>query len=434
MIEKRKKLNKEKYSKEAKDPEALFGLSPKIEYCSKCTISNQRPVSAQEFKHKISTKKNTIEFKNGICSACEVIYQKKNTVDWNSREKELIELCDKYRSNNGEYDCLIPGSGGKDSFYASYLLKYKYKMNPLTITWSPHIYTDWGWSNFKSWINSGFDNYLFTPNGKTQRLLTRLSIENIFHPFQPFIMGQNLFPIRMAAKNLNIKLIFYGDTNAEFGNPDDFNNSIKPLKYYTAKNSEDLYISGIKYSELIERYNIPKQDLNNYLPLSEEEFVKSKIQVQYLGYYIPWHPQDCYYFAVENGNFKPAPYRNSGTYSKYTSLDDKMDDFHFYTYFIKFGIGRATWDTAQEIRNGEISREEGVGLIKKFDGEFPKRFSQEIFQYLSIDKKSFGNIANEFENPNFDLDYFTNLTDSFRSPHLWIFENNQWKLRNSIYK
>ena len=87
---------------------------------------------------------------------------------------------------------------------------------------------------------------------------------------------------RLAAKNLNIKLIFYGDTNAEFGNPDDFNNSLKPLKYYTTKNSEELYISGIKYTELIERFKIPKQDLNNYLPLSEEEFVKSKIKVQYL--------------------------------------------------------------------------------------------------------------------------------------------------------
>ena len=87
----------------------------------------------------------------------------------------------------------MPGSGGKDSFYASYILKYKYKMNPLTVTWAPHIYTDWGWHNFQAWIKSGFDNYLFTPNGKTQRLLTRLAIEKIFHPFQPFIMGQNLF-------------------------------------------------------------------------------------------------------------------------------------------------------------------------------------------------------------------------------------------------
>ena len=65
-----------------------------------------------------------------------------------------------------------------------------------------------------------------------------------------------------------------------------------------------------------------------------------------------------------------------GTYSKYP-IDDKIDDFHYYTTFVKFGIGRATYDASQEIRSGEI-REEGVSLVHKFDGEFPTRFSKEI--------------------------------------------------------
>ena len=85
----------------------------------------------------------------------------------------------------------MPGSGGKDSFVQAYRLKYEFGMNPLTITWAPHIYTDWGWKNLQSWIHSGFDNYLFTPNGKIHRLLTRLAMIIFFHPFQPFIMGQN---------------------------------------------------------------------------------------------------------------------------------------------------------------------------------------------------------------------------------------------------
>ena len=71
--------------------------------------------------------------------------EQKNKINWEEREKELIELCDKYRSKDGSYDCLIPGSGGKDSFYQAHVLKYKYGMHPLTITWAPNIYTDWGW-------------------------------------------------------------------------------------------------------------------------------------------------------------------------------------------------------------------------------------------------------------------------------------------------
>ena len=108
----------------------------------------------------------------------------------------MTTLCDRYRRNDGHYDCLVPGSGGKDSFYAAHKLKYEFGMNPLTVTWAPHIYTDWGWQNFQAWIHAGFDNYLFTPNGRVHRLLTRLAMEKLFHPFQPFIMGQMYFPPR----------------------------------------------------------------------------------------------------------------------------------------------------------------------------------------------------------------------------------------------
>ena len=217
-------------------------------------------------------------------------------------------------------------------------------------------------------------------------------------------------------------------------NPDDFNDSLKPLKYYTAKNLKDIFIAGTSYEELIQKYKISKQDLNTYLPLTEEEFVKSEVKVHYLGYYLPWHPQNCYYFAVENGGFRPAPERNLGTYSKYSSIDDKMDDFHFYTTFIKFGIGRATHDASQEIRNGEIDRDEAISLIKQFDGEYPLRFSKEIFNYLTIDKKTYGDISSEFENAKFDKEYFDLLTDNFRSPHLWIHKNGRWQLRYPIFQ
>ena len=118
----------------------------------------------------------------------------KQRINWKTREDELLELCNKYRKKDGSYDCIVPGSGGKDSFFAAHILKYKYKMNPLTVTWAPHIYTEWGWKNFQSWISAGFDNYLFTPSTLTHRLLTRLALENLFHPFQPFMIGQMLFP------------------------------------------------------------------------------------------------------------------------------------------------------------------------------------------------------------------------------------------------
>ena len=135
---------------------------------------------------------------------------------WKKREEKLLEILDIYRGKS-EYDCVVPGSGGKDSAYAAHVLKYKYGMNPLTVTWSPHLYTKIGWQNFQNWLHvGGFDNYLFTPNGKVHRRLTREATIRLLHPFQPFIIGQKTFVIKMASK-FDIPLVFYGEMPGEYG-------------------------------------------------------------------------------------------------------------------------------------------------------------------------------------------------------------------------
>jgi len=95
-------------------------------------------------------------------------------------------------------------------------------------------------------------------------------------------------------------------------------------------------------------------------------------------------------------------------------------------------MGRATYDSAQEIRNQEINREEGIKLIKKFDGEYSKRFEKEIFKYLSITKHEFPKIFDKFEHPQMNTKYFNLLANKFRSPHLWELKENKWKLRHNI--
>jgi len=205
----------------------FYGLPEDVEFCSWCAVSNQRPNSAVEFKHTALSKKATINFDaEGVCDACRTSERKRLDIDWEKRERELQALCDRFRSRNGSHDCLVPGSGGKDSFFQSWMLKYKYNMNPLTVTWAPNIYTPWGWKNFNAWIHSGMDNYLMTASGRSKRLLTRLAVENIFHPFQPFILGQKCFAPKMAI-NFGIPLIFYGENEAEYGNPIADNNDAK---------------------------------------------------------------------------------------------------------------------------------------------------------------------------------------------------------------
>ncbi len=415
--------------------EAFYGLPREVHFCRRCVTSNQRPNSTVEFQHTRASKKETIGFDaEGVCDACRANLQKGGKIDWQARDQQLRAICDKFRRNDGHYDCLVPGSGGKDSFYAAHKLKHEYGMHPLTVTWAPHMYTEWGWQNFQSWIHSGFDNYLCTPNGRVHRLLTRLSVENLFHPFQPFILGQKNLAPRMALQ-FKIPLVFYGENEAEYGNPiDDNESSRRDHRYFTHSDPSRIFMGGAPVSDLTGRYGLQPVDLYPYLPVDPDEVEKLGVQVHYLGYYLKWHPQACYYHAVENGGFRASPERTPGTYSKYNSIDDRIDDFHYYTTFIKFGIGRATEDAAQEIRNGDITRDEGVALVKRFDGEWPARFADEVFQYLSIPEKEFPIASKQFEEPLVTRDYFDMLAAKFRSPHLWRKDaEGRWALRHAVW-
>ena len=163
--------------------EAYYGLPQQVTFCKKCCYSNQRPSSTKEFAHTKNSKKVTLVLDDeGVCDACRFA-ERKETIDWVEREKQLIDLLDRHRRTDGSYDCIVPGSGGKDSVYAAHVLKYKYNMNPLTVTWPPIMYTDYGYENFRNWIDvGGFDNISFNQNGRAMKILTWLSIENLSIP------------------------------------------------------------------------------------------------------------------------------------------------------------------------------------------------------------------------------------------------------------
>jgi len=421
------------FAKDNRDSKPLYGLPKETIFCKKCVISNQRPNSAIEYNHTQESKKNTINFDtNGICDACNFAEKKQNSIDWAERERELIDLCDQHRKHDGSYDCILPGSGGKDSFYASHILKTKYNMHPLTVTWAPHIYTDWGWKNFQAWIHAGHDNFLMTPNARVHRLLTRLSTELLLHPFQAFMFGQKSLAPKMAILH-DIPLVFYGENEAEYGNPiSDTETAKRDWSYFASDDQSKIHLGGVSIGDLKKDFGLDQNDLQPYLPANPDHINKKNIDVHYLGYYLKWHPQSCYYYAVSNGNFQASPERTPGTYSKYNSIDDRIDDLHYYTTGVKFGLGRASYDAAQEIRSGEINREEGVALVNKFDHEYPERFIDELFQYLSIPEDEFPVASKMFEKSTMNRDYFEVLTNQFRSPHLWYFENKKWHLRSTI--
>ncbi len=396
---------------------SLYGMPEEVLFCKKCVISNQKPNTIVEYSQGTNKKRDGISFnKDGICSACEFA-EEKEKIDWNERENELEKLLSKFRKKSG-HDVIVPSSGGKDSGYTAHILKYKYKMNPLTVTWAPHLFTDIGWQNLQNSAHvGGFDNILYTPNGKLHRLITKLAFENLMHPFQPFIVGQKIIGPMISVK-FGIPLVMYGENQAEYGNKIDENKTSKMQnKFFSNEDQKKIKLGGLTIEEIIKSYNFDIRDFTPYIPPKENEIKKTGTEVHYLGYYLKWDPQESYYYSATNTGFKPNPERTQGSYSRYAGIDDKIDWFHYYTTMIKFGIGRATYDAVQEIRNQKITREEGVNLVRKYDTEFPQKYFYDFLKYVDIDEKKFWKII-----------------DDHRSPHLWDYDkkNENWKLKHQV--
>ena len=385
-------------------------IPTEVKWCKKCVISNQRP--------------RIIFDESNVCSAC-VNRKNRIDIDWKARGAQLDVLLKQHRKDTGEWDVVVPSSGGKDSCFVAHRLKTEHGMNPLLVTWSPLKYTDIGVTNFDALCDSGFTAIRCTPDGQIHRVLARLCFEEFGDAFHVFVLGQIYFPIHMALK-FGIALVFYGENGeVEYaGDPifadqpyrDLLNDEAWLKGYMKGTTIDELIAYGIETKDYMKGMDFSKFDLSFYRPPKVDDMIEKKTSKQHFyGYYQHWNPQENFYYAAENTGFKPNPERTEGTYSKYASIDDKMDGFHYYMRYIKFGLGRCMEDAAHEIRDGHITRDEGIALMERFEGEFPKKYFQEFLTYLGITE-----------------DHFWSVVDDWRPEHLWRKDGNDWVLRHPV--
>lgn len=249
-------------------------------------------------------------------------------------------------------------------------------MNPLCVTWSPLVPTDHGRHNLRRFIEAGYSHNLFTADPEVSGRLSWWSLKELGDPFQPFIYGQANFPLKVSVEN-RIPLIFYGE-NGEVEYGGDGKNADSATREISDHDKH--YFSGVGPDYWADR-GFSETDLAPYKAPDLQKIQEVGTEIHFFGYYKEWNPQENFYYAAKHTGFLPNLERSEGTYSKYASLDDKVDGFHYYLAYLKFGLGRATSDSAHEIRDGIISRDEGVALVKKYDAEFPNRFKQECLDY-----------------------------------------------------
>ena len=235
----------------------IYNLPDEVKFCSKCVISNQRP--------------RIIFDDSGVCNACNYAEKKMGTIDWKERERELKDLLDQYRRTDGSFDVIVPSSGGKDSVFVAHQLKYKYNMNPLTVTWSPHLYTDIGWTNFQAQISAGLPNILGSADGIVNRRLTKDTFIEMGDPFQPFIYGVVSFPIQMALA-YNVPLIMDGENGElEYGGDDSANR-----QGFSVEDEIKYWFSDFPIEYWLDR-GYSKKELFYYFPPRLEEVLEAKV-------------------------------------------------------------------------------------------------------------------------------------------------------------
>jgi hypothetical protein len=187
----------------------------------------------------------------------------------------------------------------------------------------------------------------------------------------------------------------YGE-NGEVEYGGDMKNAHRPTRDIT---DHDKHYFSDKPPEFWIAHGLSEAALQSFMSPKYGATRLNDTQIHFFGYYKPWDPQENFYYCAEHTGFSPSPERTEGTYSKYASLDDRLDGLHYYLAFIKFGIGRATSDSAHEIRDGKITREEGVALVHKFDGEFPRKHFAEACEYMGLSEYKAMGIINGWRNP-----------------------------------
>jgi hypothetical protein len=227
----------------------------------------------------------------------------------------------------------------------------------------------------------------------------------------------------------------YGENEAEYGNPiGDTTSAQRDWSYFTSANKAQIYLGGTSVQSLYDDFGLEEQDLLPYLPADPAQMQRKQVAGALPGLLPQVAPAELLLLRGRTRRLRGL----ARTHARHLQQVQQHRRPHRRLPLLQrpsrsSAIASATYDAAQEIRSRDITRDEGVALVRRYDGEFPERFAEEIFRYLSIPEKEFGKASRMFESPHHGPRLLHALADSFRSPHLWKRENGQWKLRHTVF-
>jgi len=365
-----------------------------MKYCTNCLYPAVSAVSLS-FNEK------------GICSGC-LASKQKESINWDDRKEELISLANYYKSKNqGTYDCIIPVSGGKDSYFQTHVAIEELGLKPLLITYHGNNYSPEGEYNLNR-MRDVFDadHIVFKPSVRVLSALNREGFYKMGDMNWHAHVGIYTYPAIMAIK-YNIPLMIWGEHGrTEVGGMYSLNDYVEMTAKYVREHAG----RGFIWSDFIsDKTGLEPKDLNWLRYPSDDELFKLEIRGIHLNNYIKWDPNSNTNLMIERYGWKKSDKSFDRTYRVISNLDDIHENgAHDYLKFIKFGYGRCTDHASKDIRSGKITREQGIDLVKQYDANRPS----DLDRWLS-----YVNMTEEEWNYH---------CDTLRDPRVWWIQDGHW--------
>ncbi|MDE9493195.1 N-acetyl sugar amidotransferase [Xenorhabdus bovienii] len=355
---------------------------------------------------------NLIFDAEGICSGCRV-HEEKYQIDWLEKEKELSSLITQYKNRpNTSYDCVIPVVGSGDDFFIVDLIKNKYGLNPLLVTYNTHFSTKVGVRNLARLITKlDCDHMMSTVGPDTVKEITRITLRKFGDIYWHVLAGNQTFPVQVATK-LNIPLIIWGvngwlDQVGMFSHHDRVEMTKKVRKEHALRGYDAESLIG-------ESNKITKKDLQAFTYPSDEQLEKSRVRGIYLGNYLFWDSQKQIESMIDKFGYET--HEQERTFNLYESIYCTNNaSVHDYIKYLKFGYSKVSDHVARDIRLGRINISKGMELINKYLAVKPKSL-QLFLDWIGMEEEE-----------------LMMYIDKHRDPKAWRKKNNEeWECYGSI--
>jgi N-acetyl sugar amidotransferase len=366
-----------------------------FKYCSRCVLPDTRP--------------GLVIGDDGVCNACKNAGSKVGQIDWNGREKAFRDVAQNSKKRSSGYDCLIPVSGGKDSTW-QVVKCLEYGLKPLAVTWKTPARTELGRENLENLISLGVDHIDYSINPKVEKKFMLKALERFGSTAIPMHLALFNIPLKIAVK-FDIPLVVWGENSAfEYGADEEdltgFKLNSKWLKKFGVSH-------GTMASDWIDN-ELTEKELTPYFGPDDYELEEKKVLAIFLGYYFPWDPEMTYHVARIHGFKSRAEGPRTGYYD-YADVDDDFISIHHYLKWYKFGFTRLYDNLSLEIRNGRLSRDDAIEIIRRKGDQMPHDDIMKFCNYVGITAASF------FE-----------IIEKFRNKEIWELRDNTWRIPGFI--